>query len=146
MSLGEIMKPPLLSIVFGANAGWRTSFSASKVLLDFQLVLQRLFCAETEVLPEHLLLLEEILVLGVFPRRRNLDHPHRKQIIELNSYLPNLLKDIPNVTFLDIGEKFLDEKGFLSQEMMPDTTHPSEKGHEIWAAAIIPKLKEMMAQ
>jgi beta-glucosidase len=88
----------------------------------------------------------KILVLGVFPRRRNLDHPHRKQIIELNSYLPNLLKDIPNVTFLDIGEKFLDEKGFLSQEMMPDTTHPSEKGHEIWAAAIIPKLKEMMAQ
>jgi lysophospholipase L1-like esterase len=88
----------------------------------------------------------EILVLGVFPRRRNLDHPHRKQIIELNSYLPNLLEDIPNVTFLDIGEKFLDEKGFLSQEMMPDTTHPSEKGHEVWATAIAPKLKEMMAQ
>jgi beta-glucosidase len=87
-----------------------------------------------------------ILVLGVFPRREQLDHPHRKQIIELNSYLPDLLKDIPNVSFMDIGSEFLDEKGFLSREMMPDTTHPSEKAHEIWAQAITPKLKEMMGK
>ena len=88
----------------------------------------------------------EILVLGVFPRRRTLDHPHRKEIIELNSYLPKLLKNISNVTYLDIGSKFLDNKGFLSEEMMPDTTHPSEKGHEIWAKAILPKLKELMGE
>ena len=86
-----------------------------------------------------------ILVQGVLPRRRQLDHPHRKQINELNSYLPALLKDIPHVTFLDIGPKFLDEKGFLSKEMMPDTTHPSERGHEIWAAAIESELKKMLA-
>ena len=54
-----------------------------------------------------------------------------------------LLKDIPNVTFLDIGAKFLDEEGALSKEMMPDSTQPSEKGHEIWAEAIVPTLKEM---
>ena len=87
----------------------------------------------------------KILVLGVFPRRRKLDHPHRKQIIELNSYLPALLKDLKNVKFLDIGPKFLDEKGFLSKEMMPDTTHPSEKAHEIWAKAIEPELGRMLA-
>jgi beta-glucosidase len=87
----------------------------------------------------------KILVLGVFPRRRKLDHPHRKQIIELNSYLPALLKDLKNVKFLDIGPKFLDEKGFLSKEMMPDTTHPSEKAHEIWAKAIKPELDRMLA-
>ena len=88
----------------------------------------------------------KILVLGVFPRRQNLDHPHRKQIIELNSYLPDLLKDIPNVTYMDIGARFLDENGFLSKEMMPDTTHPSKKGHEIWANAIVPSLVEMMGK
>jgi len=88
----------------------------------------------------------KILVLGVFPRRRKLDHPHRKEINELNSYLPELLKDMKNVTFLDIGPKFLDEKGFLSKEMMPDTTHPSEKGHEIWAKAIEPELKKMLEE
>ena len=83
---------------------------------------------------------------GVFPRRRQLEHPHRKQIIELNSYLPKLLKGIPNVTYMDIGPKFVDDKGFLSKEMMPDTTHPSKKGHEIWAAAILPSLKKMMGK
>ena len=88
----------------------------------------------------------KILVLGVFPRRRKLTHPHRKQIIELNSYLPGLLKDMKNVTFLDIGPHFLDEKGFLSKEMMPDTTHPSEKGHEIWAKALVPVLKKMLGK
>jgi len=87
----------------------------------------------------------EILVLGVFPRRRHLDHPHRKEIIELNSCLPDLLASLKNVKFVDIGEKFLDEKGFLSEEMMPDTTHPSEKGHEIWAQAIEAELKRMLA-
>jgi beta-glucosidase len=88
----------------------------------------------------------EVLVLGVFPRRRELDHPHRKQIIELNSYLPDLLKDMEGVKFLDIGPAFLDENGFLSEEMMPDTTHPSEKGHEIWAEAIAPELKRMLSE
>ena len=87
-----------------------------------------------------------VLVLGVLPRRRNLDHPHRKQIIELNSYLPELLKDINGVTFRDIGPAFLDDNGFLSEEMMPDTTHPSEKGHEVWAEAITPELKKMLGE
>ena len=50
------------------------------------------------------------------------------------------------VKFLDIGPAFLDEKGFLSEEMMPDTTHPSEKGHEIWAEAIAPELKKMLGK
>ncbi|MEC9092450.1 MAG: GDSL-type esterase/lipase family protein, partial [Planctomycetota bacterium] len=86
----------------------------------------------------------KILVLGVFPRRRNLDHPHRKQIIELNSYLPGLLNEVPNVTFKDIGDHFLDDKGFLSPEMMPDTTHPSEKGHQVWAKAIEADLNKML--
>jgi len=88
----------------------------------------------------------KVLVLGVLPRRRNLDHPHRKQINELNAYLPELLKDMKGVSFRDIGPAFLDEKGFLSEEMMPDTTHPSEKGHEVWAKAIAPDLKEMLSE
>jgi beta-glucosidase len=85
-----------------------------------------------------------VLVLGVLPRRRNLDHPHRKQINELNSYLPELLKDMKGVKFLDIGPAFLNEDGYLSEEMMPDTTHPSEKGHEVWSKAIEPELKRML--
>ena len=86
----------------------------------------------------------DVLVLGVLPRRHKLDHPHRKRIIELNALLPDLLKGMQGVTFMDIGPAFLDEAGFLSPEMMPDGTHPSEKGHEVWTAAIMPELKRML--
>ena len=88
----------------------------------------------------------DVLVLGVFPRRRKLDHPHRKRIIALNALLPDLLKGIKGVTFMDIGPAFLDEAGFLSPEMMPDGTHPSEKGHEIWTEAIMPEVKRMLGK
>jgi beta-glucosidase len=88
----------------------------------------------------------EIVVLCVFPRRRKPDHPHRKQIVELNSYLPALLKGMKNVKLVDIGPKFLDENGVLPAEMMPDTTHPSEKGYEVWATAIEPELKRMLKE
>jgi beta-glucosidase len=87
----------------------------------------------------------KILVLAVFPRRRQASHPHRKEVVELNSLLPALLKDIENVKLLDIGAKFIDAKGNLPKEMMPDTTHPSEKGHEVWAEAIAPELDKMLA-
>jgi hypothetical protein len=46
-------------------------------------------------------------VFGVLPRRFNLDHPHREQIIELNSYLPDLLKGMKGVSFRDIDENTL---------------------------------------
>lgn len=88
----------------------------------------------------------EILVLGVFPRREKPDHPHRKQIVELNSYLPDLLKDMKGVKFMDIGSVFLNGDGTLPKEMMPDSTHPSEKGHEVWTEAIMPELKRMLAK
>jgi beta-glucosidase len=88
----------------------------------------------------------EVLVLGVFPRRQKVDHPHRKRIIQLNAMLPELLKGMKGVKFLDIGGEFLDDKGFLSKEMMPDGTHPSERAHEIWAEAIMPELKKMLGK
>ena len=88
----------------------------------------------------------DVLVLGIFPRREKLNHPHRKRIDKANALLPGLLKGLKGVTFMDIGPKFLDEKGFLSRKMMPDTTHPSEKGHEIWAEAIMPAVKKMLAK
>jgi len=88
----------------------------------------------------------KILVLAVFPRRGKPTNPFRLQINELNSYLPELLKDMKNVTLLDIGPKFLDEKGYLLKDVMPDGTHPSEAGYEIWAKAIEPELKKMLGE
>ena len=88
----------------------------------------------------------KILVLAVFPRRAEPDHRFRKQINEINSLLPDLLKDLKNVDLLDIGPKFLDEKGVLSKEIAPDSTHLSEKGFEIWTRALEPELKKLLGE
>ena len=135
--LPKLKKTPKAAVVLiGTNNICWGSDTPSQAAEGVQAVARKL----NDLYPEM-----KVLVLGVFPRRRQLNHAHRKQINELNSYLPELLKDVKNVKFLDIGPKFLDEKGFLSKEMMPDTTHPSEKGHEIWATAIESELKKMFA-
>lgn len=134
--LPKLKTPPkVASLMIGTNNICWGSDQPKQAADGVQVIAKKL----NEMYPEM-----KILVLGVFPRRRTLDHPHRKEIIELNSYLPELLKEIPNVNYLDIGQKFLDANGFLSEEMMPDTTHPSKKGHEIWAESIMPTLKKLM--
>ena len=46
---------------------------------------------------------------------------------------------------MDIGAKFLDEKGvFLPGAFRPDKLHPSAKGYEIWGEAVKDKLAELM--
>ena len=54
------------------------------------------------------------------------------------------LADNKNVFYLDIGAKFLDAEGNLPADIMPDKLHPTEKGYEIWAQAVIEPLKELM--
>lgn len=128
--------PPKAAVVMiGTNNICWGSDEPREAAIGVQAIAQRLHQHYPEM---------NILVLGVFPRRRKLDHPHRQQIIDLNGYLPELLEEIPNVTFKDIGEHFLDENGFLSEKMMPDTTHPSAQGHQVWADAIKEDLKQML--
>lgn len=124
-------------ILIGTNNVCWGSDTPRNAALGIQAVARKL----QEICPE-----TKIVVLAVFPRRNEPDHKHRKQINEVNSYLPELLKDMKNVSFLDIGPKFLDDKGFLLKGIMPDTTHPSAQGYEIWAQAIAPELKKMLGE
>ena len=47
--------------------------------------------------------------------------------------------------YLDIGAKFLGADGVISKEIMPDFLHLTDKGYQIWAAAVLPTVKEMLA-
>ena len=48
---------------------------------------------------------------------------------------------------MDIGDKFLAADGSIPMDVFPDmpALHPNEKGYQIWADAIIGKVKELMA-
>ncbi|HEX3799944.1 MAG TPA: platelet-activating factor acetylhydrolase IB subunit [Verrucomicrobiae bacterium] len=84
----------------------------------------------------------KILLLAIFPRAQPGD-PFRTEINEINTGLARL--DHPGtITYLDIGQKFLEPDGTLSRDIMSDLLHPTEKGYKIWADAMNPTLDKMM--
>jgi lysophospholipase L1-like esterase len=85
----------------------------------------------------------KVLILGVFPRGAAADNEFRPMIKELNGHLARLA-DNKQVFYLDIGDKFLAPDGTLPADIMPDALHPNLKGYEIWAAATVDKVKELM--
>ena len=85
----------------------------------------------------------KILLLAIFPRSVPGD-PVRDKIAEVNQIISRL-DDQKNVFYLDIGRKFLDDKGvFLPDSFRADNLHPQAKGYEIWGEAVSAKLAELM--
>src|SRR5580765_6537597 len=85
----------------------------------------------------------KILLLAIFPRGVPGD-PVRDKIAEVNRIVAKL-DDQQHVFYLDIGRKFLDDKGvFLADSFRPDNLHPQAKGYDIWGEAVSAKLAELM--
>jgi lysophospholipase L1-like esterase len=82
-----------------------------------------------------------ILLLGVFPRDPLPTSGARAWIKNINSIISTYGSD-PRVTYMDIGDKFLQPDGTLTKEIMPDFLHPSTKGYQIWADAIQPVIDQ----
>jgi lysophospholipase L1-like esterase len=79
----------------------------------------------------------KIVVMGVFPRGAKADDPFRAKIAELNRLLPEVC-NAHGITFLDLGQRFLQPNGELPRGLFSDFCHPTEKGYAIWAAALLP--------
>jgi lysophospholipase L1-like esterase len=85
----------------------------------------------------------KILLLAIFPRSVPGD-PVRDKIAEANRIISRL-DDQQHVFYLDIGSKFLDEKGVLLPNVFrPDNLHPVALGYDIWGQAVQAKLAELM--
>lgn len=97
----------------------------------------------------------KILLLGIFPRgsieqRHELKkgrtaagmNPQWEKIDAVNRTL-STFADGKNIIYLNINREFLNDKGELPVEVMPDLLHPNAKGYEIWGRAIQPTLAQM---
>jgi len=128
---GEGFSPRAVMLMIGTNnTGRNTAAEIAEGIGAVVLQLQRSF-------PE-----ARILLLGVFPRGRAND-PVRATIAEINERIAKL-HDGDRVHYLDIGGEFLDESGNIPPDVMSDGLHPSAKGYEIWAKAVIEPLSELM--
>lgn len=85
-----------------------------------------------------------ILLLAIFPRDATPQGEARKLNAEINAIIAGFADQ--RVTYLDINQAFLDAKGNLSPDIMPDLLHPNTRGYQIWADAMAPTLTRLLSQ
>jgi len=86
-----------------------------------------------------------ILLMGILPRGVQPSELNRVRIVQINQELAKL-NGKQNITFMDIGSKFLDTNGALLPDVTTDSLHPNEKGYTLWAEAIDPTLTKWLGK
>jgi len=80
-----------------------------------------------------------VILCAVFPssatKRRSAD-----QIKQLNKLYRGIVRDQPQVTYLDTWTLFANEEGDARQEEFPDLLHPNDTGYAKWTGALKPIL------
>lgn len=139
---GELdgISPRVVVLLVGTNNHWRDSSE------DIVAGIKAVMTAVQRKLPA-----TKILLMGIFPRGTKTladgtvqDHrPIMEKIRAVNCFLAGM-DNGTTIRYLDISEKFY-VNGELPSDIMPDQLHPSPVGYAIWAEAIAPVLKDMMA-
>jgi lysophospholipase L1-like esterase len=87
----------------------------------------------------------KVLLLGIFPRNEKPDRGRAKNE-EVNRLIATFAGslELGRVFYLDISPKFLLADGTLPKDIMPDFLHPNEKGYQVWADAILDRVKQLL--
>jgi lysophospholipase L1-like esterase len=83
-----------------------------------------------------------VVLCAVFPSAASKKRPSDK-IIRLNQLLFALLKERPQVTFLDTWALFAGDKGDARAEEFPDLLHPNARAYLKWGRALRPILETL---
>lgn len=87
----------------------------------------------------------KVLLLGVFPRSATADDPLRRLNVNINDRL-RTYADNQHVFFLDLSRNFIDERGHLAQDLMPDYVHLSERGYQVWADGMEDMIRKLLGE
>jgi len=133
------IKPKATVVMIGTNNSNKNrdgteQYSEADILEGVQAIVKQI----RERLPD-----TKIILCGIFPRAKTFS-TQRGKILQVNQALAKL-DDGKTVFYLDFGSQMIEPDGSIATGMMRDALHPGEAGYEIWAAAIEPKLKEMLA-
>lgn len=130
----EGIKPKVVVLMIGSNHAF-TNDSAEKVNAGTRKVVE----AVRAKLPE-----TKILLLAGLPVSKGSGDPARAKIKAINA-LNAKLDDGKMVRFLDMGAKFVESDGGISEGLYQvDFVHLKPKGYELWAETMRPVLSEML--
>ncbi|MGN0853209.1 MAG: GDSL-type esterase/lipase family protein [Kiritimatiellia bacterium] len=82
----------------------------------------------------------KIVLVAVFPRGEKPTDKMRRQNAAVNALIKDYA-DGKDVIWLDFTDRFLQDDGTISRDMMPDFLHPTAAGYRIWADAARPVFK-----
>lgn len=128
------LKPKVAVVMIGTNNSNKDDNTESDILEGVQAIIRQI----RERLPE-----TRIILCSIFPRSQTFS-TQRGKILQVNQALEKL-DDGKIVFYVDFGSKMIEADGSISRSMMRDYLHPGQRGYEIWAEAIEPKLKELLA-
>ncbi|MBT5136088.1 MAG: hypothetical protein HOM36_00885 [Phycisphaerae bacterium] len=127
------LQPDVAVVMIGTNNfGQQDKDSPSVVLDGVNAIVEQL---KSELPNIH------VLLLDIFPRGQNFN-AMRGSILQVNQALQATYIQDDRVTFLPIGQHFIEQDGTISTEIMPDYLHLSEQGYEIWSDAILPTIQK----
>lgn len=139
MENGELegYSPKLMMLMIGTNnlSGRR---SAPNTPEEIAMAIATIVARFRTTFPE-----AKVLLLGVFPRGAEPGNEYREPIQRINELIADL-DDAEHVRFMDIGERFLERDGSISVDIMADGLHPTARGYQIWADAVMPTFRAMM--
>lgn len=129
------LKPKVAVLMIGTNNSNNQDNTEAEILAGVQAIVKQL----RERLPA-----TKVIINGIFPRGKTFS-AQRGKILQVNQALEKLA-DGKTVFYIDFGSQLIEPDGSIAVEMMKDALHPGERGYEIWAAAIEPKLKELLGE
>ncbi len=126
------IKPKLAVIMIGTNnCGSNT---APEIAEGVEAIVKKLRTR----LPEM-----RILLLAIFPRT-DVAADVQQKIKDASAQFAAAVASDPMVEFMDIGAAFLNEKGELTKDIMPDLLHPNAKGYALEAEALEPAIGRLL--
>ncbi len=129
------LKPKAAVVMIGTNNSNRDDNTETDILEGVTAIVEQL----RQRLPE-----TQIFLFAIFPRGKAFN-PQRGKILQVNQALAKL-DDGSNIAYLDIGSKLIEPDGKIAPTMMRDALHPGERGYEIWAEALEPRLKAVLGK
>jgi len=135
---GELanFKPKVAVIMIGTNNTGHGLQKASETADGIQAIITKLHQHSPDT---------QILLLAIFPRGAKPDNKMRVRNDEINAIIKTY-DDGKTVHYLDIASAFLDKDGNLAKSVMPDYLHPKADGYKLWADAMEPTLKKLLAK
>lgn len=145
---GEVnnINPKLAVVMIGTNNSKKNDYTSEQIADGIKAIV----CELRTRLPN-----TKVLILAIFPRGSDPQRENKTQDATFNpqwakndkaNKLVSKIADNKMIYYLDINKSFLNKKGVLAREVMPDLLHPHEKGYQIWAQAMEPTIIKLMGE